>query len=191
QNIVFGKGYLQASQGEDVLTSSYTARYSVQKLYWGAGDALRYQFWDWAFGKISYEYAIRLPEPEELFGKGALVQENLDLLPERSHNANLTFLINNLETALGKLDGSVTGFYREADQLIVLLGRDNVFYYDNVFRGRIVGVEGALTWISPREYVELGGNTTYQDFRNVSDEGTFGQFNGDRIPNKPYLFANG
>jgi vitamin B12 transporter len=33
-------------------------------------------------------------------------------------------------------------------------------------------------------------NFTYLDFRNVSSDGTFGDFAGDRIPNRPWLFAN-
>jgi hypothetical protein len=52
-------------------------------------------------------------------------------------------------------------------------------------------VEAAAGWTSPRELLTLDGNVTYQDFRNTANEGTFESFDGDRIPNRPYLFANG
>jgi vitamin B12 transporter len=55
----------------------------------------------------------------------------------------------------------------------------------------IWGVEGAVKWISPGNWLVLDGNATWQDARNVStvDE-TFKEFNGQRIPNRPWLFAN-
>ena len=44
---------------------------------------------------------------------------------------------------------------------------------------------------SPGEYFAIDGNLTYLDYRNTEAQGTFGAFEGDRIPNRPYLFANG
>jgi len=38
--------------------------------------------------KISYEYATRLPRPDELFGNGVLVDSYASLKPEQSHNLN-------------------------------------------------------------------------------------------------------
>ena len=60
-----------------------------------------------------------------------------------------------------------------------------------MFTARGLGVEGALGWTSPGDWVSIDGNATYQDIRNASSEGTFAPFEGDRIPNIPYLFANG
>lgn len=191
ENSAFVKAYLNAARADEVLTSAVTIHRRYQKLHWGAGDGLRYRLTDWAYAKASYEYAIRLPEPVEVFGNGVLIAESLELEPERSHNLNLSLLVSELETVTGNFEGSLTGFYREADNLIVLLGLEGIFTYENVYAARSVGGEAALTWVSPDEHVELGGNATYQDFRNVSSQGTFGQFEGDRIPNKPYLFANG
>ncbi|MEM7160749.1 MAG: ligand-gated channel protein, partial [Myxococcota bacterium] len=111
--------------------------------------------------------------------------------PEVSHNANLELTANAEQTRAGGWRGSVNGFVRDTDQLIVLLGTDRFFSYENVFGARSAGVEGALGWTSPGEYFSIDGNVTYLDFRNSSSEGTFGDFEGDRIPNRPYLFANG
>lgn len=191
ENVFFVKNYLHTAHSEERLTGAVTVDHGVQRLYWGAGDGLRYALNDWALAKASYEYSVRLPEPREIFGNGAQIGENLDLDPERSHNLNLTLMVNRLETSLGQFDASATGFYRNARDLILLLGRTDVFFYENVFRARSLGVEGAATWLAPEQVLELGANATYQDFRNLADEGSFAAFEGDRIPNKPYLFANG
>ena len=45
-------------------------------------------------------------------------------------------------------------------------------------------------WTSPGGILSLDGAGTWQDFRNVSPQGAFGAFDGDRIPNRPWLFLN-
>ncbi|MEL6761514.1 MAG: ligand-gated channel protein, partial [Myxococcota bacterium] len=92
--------------------------------------------------------------------------------------------------AVGGFRGEVNGFLREVDNLIVLTGDDRTFSYQNVFGGRVLGVEGSLNWTSPNEVLTLGGNATYIDYRNTSSEGAIGTFDGDRIPNRPYVLAN-
>lgn len=191
QNLGFVKAYLQIAQAEELLTADVAVQRNFQRAFFGVGDALRYQLNDWAFVKVSYEYAIRLPEPTEIFGNGIQIADNLVLEPERSHNVNLTLLMDALQTPAGLLRGSVTGFHRRAENLIVLIGREDVFRYENVFGARVLGLEVGSTWTSPGELLEVGANTSYQDARNTSHEGTFGQFAGDRIPNRPYLTANG
>jgi vitamin B12 transporter len=191
ENVLFVKSYLNTAQSEELLSKTVSVDRSVQGVYWGAGDGFRYAFTDWALAKLSYEYSVRLPEPREVFGNGAQIGENLDLEPERSHNLNVTFLVDDLQTSLGKVDASLTGFYRDARDLVLLLGRSEIFFYDNVFRARVQGIEAAATWLAPTEIFELGANVTYQDLRNHAEQGPFATFEGDRIPNKPYLFANG
>ena len=83
------------------------------------------------------------------------------------------------------------GFGRLADQLILLLGQDSFFTFQNVYAARSLGVAGAAGWTSPGQYLSLDGNVTWQDFRNTSDTGGFATFVGQRIPNRPYLQANG
>jgi hypothetical protein len=46
-----------------------------------------------------------------------------------------------------------------------------------------------LSWTAPNHLLTLDGNATYTDSRNVSDEGAFADFEGDRIPNRPYFTA--
>ena len=191
ENIVFGKYYAQFIRSEEPVAGNELRNRDRDAHRFGVGDAVRYRFFDWFFAKASYEWATRLPRPDEVFGDGVLVVANLELQPETSHNANLGVTIDARATKAGDWRLDANGFLREADRLIVLLGNDRVFSYQNVFEARSVGVEAAVGWISPGEYVALDGNVTYQDFRNTSTEGTFGEFTGDRIPNRPYLFVNG
>ena len=191
ENVFFVKFYLHTAQTEEpVSADAFVARH-FQHLYRGLGNGVRYELADWAIAKASYEYSVRLPDPREAFGDGAQIIDNLQLVPERSHNLNVSLLASGLASSLGSFSASATGFYRDADDLILLLGRAEVFRYDNVYRARSLGVEAALSWADPSGHVELGANTTYQDFRNRADDGGFESFYGDRIPNKPYFFVNG
>ncbi|MEM9490804.1 MAG: TonB-dependent receptor, partial [Myxococcota bacterium] len=117
--------------------------------------------------------------------------DNLELVPEKSHNANLGLTLERRDTSTGAWRVDLNGFLRESEQLIALLGNDRVLTYQNVLNARSLGVEVAVGWTSPGDHLVIDGNVTYQDFRNTSSGGSFGDFEGDRIPNRPYLQANG
>lgn len=189
-NMAFVKNYVQVAHAAEIMGVATIER-DAERVLWGAGDGLRYDLFDWLFAKGSYEYAARLPEARELFGDGRFVAENLELEAERSHNANLSLAVDGLASKLGTFGGQITGFLRDAEHMIVLLAVDQMFRYENVYDATAWGVEGAVVWLSPGEYVEVGGNVTYQDLRNVSAEGQLAQFEGDRIPQRPYFWANG
>lgn len=192
ENIAFVKDYVQLARAEEVQAGSgklIPRDRDTHQL--GLGDSLRYRFREWLYGKVSYEWATRLPSTTETFGDGVLVAENLNLAPETSHNGNVGLTFDVRKTDVGDFRLDSNGFIRSADNLIVLLGSDRLFRYQNVFGARALGVETSGGWTSPGEYLALDGNLTYLDFRNTENEGTFGAFEGDRIPNRPYLFANG
>ena len=84
----------------------------------------------------------------------------------------------------------MNGFLRETDGLIARTTDGVSYQYKNVYSARALGTEGSLTWTSPGSWVVLDGNATWQDVRNTSEEGEFAAFAGDRIPNRPWLFAN-
>ena len=191
ENILFAKQYVQLLSSEEPRPGNIFRRRDRDTHSFGFGDALRFRFTPWLYAKASYEYATRLPRPDEVFGDNAFIVANLELEPETSQNANLGLTLDARATRLGALRSGINGFLRNADQLIVLLGNDRVQSYQNVFGARSLGVEGAVGWTSPGEHLALDANATYLDFRNSSNEGTFGDFDGDRIPNRPYLFANG
>lgn len=189
-NIVFVKDYVYDAASEEPLPGGIFRERETDTHRFGAGDALRFRVLPWLYAKASYEYATRLPNPDEVFGDGVLVVANLDLVPEVSHNANIGPRIELDADAIGQLTVDVNAFLRDSDRLIVLLGNDRVFSHQNVYRARGLGLENAASWTSPERYFNLEGTLTWQSVRNASSEGTFGDFEGDRIPNRPYLFGS-
>jgi hypothetical protein len=191
ENIAFVKHYYQRQDSEDPQPGGMFLPSDRHTQRAGLGDGLRYRFADGLYAKLSYEWATRLPRPVELFGDNAFIIPNLTLSPESSHNVNLGLTIDHARTPIGVFGATATGFLRKVDHLIVLLGNDSNEAYQNVFGARSLGIEASGQWTSPGEYVVVESNATYQDFRNDSSDGEFGEFNGDRVPNRPYLFANG
>ncbi|WP_437608193.1 TonB-dependent siderophore myxochelin receptor MxcH [Sorangium sp. So ce834] len=193
ENVLFVKQYVQLLRSEESLQglADRFRRRDRDTHRLGVGDGLRYRFSEWLYAKASYEWARRLPRPDEVFGDGALIRAKLDLSPETSHNGNLGVTIDAPGTAAGAWRLEANGYLRAAEDLIVLLGDGKISQYDNVFSARALGVEASARWTSPGEHVVLDGNVTYEDFRNTSEEGTFGRYAGQRMPNRPWLFANG
>lgn len=191
ENVVFVKWYRQVLQAEQSLPGNVFESLSRSTSELGFGDALRLRLTPFLYAKASYEWALNLPRPDQIFGNGAQVSDNLELQPERSHNANLSLSLDLPQSAAGAFAAHTNVFLRDVDDLIVLLGSELVFSYQNVFGARMTGVDASGSWISPGEHVEVAGNVTYVDMRNTSSEGTFGDFEGDRIPNRPYLSGNG
>ncbi|HET9957239.1 MAG TPA: TonB-dependent siderophore myxochelin receptor MxcH [Polyangiaceae bacterium] len=189
-NVVFVKDYLYHANTEEPLPGGVFRERTSDTHSWGVGDSMRFRFTPWLYAKMSYEYATRLPRPDEVFGNGVLVQANLELEPEVSHNANAGPRLELPKTPIGSLVVDLNGFLRDSDRLIVLLGNDRYFTYQNVYHAGGVGLESAVNWVVPRRWLSLDGTLTWQDQRNVSNTGTFKSFEGDRIPNRPYLFAS-
>lgn len=193
QNIAFGKlYYLRAwTEYRSLLgDNAITRALSRDMTHLGVGDALRYRFTDWIMAKLSYEYATRLPRPDELFGNGALIHSNLEIEPERSHNVNLGPRLELRRQSWGELTVDVNGFLRDTSNLIVLLAGVQGAPYENILDVRSYGIEGGASWDSPKRYVGLDGSITYQDIRNTSDTGQYAGTEGRRLPARPWLFGS-
>ncbi|MGC4087542.1 MAG: TonB-dependent siderophore myxochelin receptor MxcH [Polyangiaceae bacterium] len=188
QNIVFVKDYLQTARSTEPLQAGGFADRGRNTHRVGAGDSLRVRLAPWGWAKASYEYATRLPTAEEVFGDGSLVEANLQLLPESSHNANLGLGVLTT-TRSGQLSLDLNGFFRRADDLIKLVGSSFYYRYQNVYLVRTTGIEASARWTSRGGLLTVASSGTYQDERNVSDEGLFAAYRGDRLPNRPYLFG--
>lgn len=190
EQVTFAKGYTLLAASEEQLPGGAYRDLQRSAHFGGAGLSVRVRPLEWLYAKASYEHATRLPSPTEVFGDGVLVRPNLTLEPERSHNANASLHLDVRETPLGTFRAETNLFLRESDQLIVLLGDDRVFQYQNVYAARSFGVEGAAGYSSPGERFVVDANATWMELRNNSDDGAFQGFKGDRIPNRPWLFAN-
>ncbi len=197
ENIAFVKHYryeLAAEHGRDFGNAPIdegfaTLRNRSRKL--GAGNVGRLRFTPWLLAKVSYEYAFRLPDSEEVFGDGRFVLSNYELEPESSHNANLGVAVEDATLADHALRGELNVFLRDTNQLIHALPFAIDFVrHHNVWSARTKGVEAAAGWTSPGEYLWLDGNLTWLDQLNTSSRGPFADFEGDRIPNRPWFYAN-
>jgi vitamin B12 transporter len=190
ENSFFGKAYTYRAWSEEPLPGDILKERNSARDTFGVGDMIRGYIVDWLLVKLSYEYATRLPTPDEVFGDAMLVHANLDLEPETSHNANFGPRSEVKGPKIGHLIVDINTFLRDTDKQIVLLGDDRFYTYQNVYRARSLGIEGATQWTSPGRWVELQFSLTYQDLRNQSTEGTFKDFKGDRLPNRPWLFGS-
>lgn len=191
ENSFFVKHYFQAVRAEEpTSTLEVTRTMDRESNNFGIGTSLRFHLHPRWMLKASYEWATRLPRSGEIFGNGRLILPNLSLKPERSHNANLVVHFSSSLDAHGPWKLSLNGFLRGTDQLILLLGNNEVFSYQNVFAARSLGVEFNGSWQSSNKRLQVTANTTVQEFRNRSPKGDFGPYAGDRIPNRPYFFIH-
>ena len=195
ENSLFAKYYLYRPSADQVRTFDNSIQPIEDTIHRaGAGDAFRMRILDGLSAKLSYEYATRLPRSDEVFGDGSSILPNLELTPESSHNANAGLLFEReVSRQVGTLSFEATGFLRYTENMIVrLLAEDRVHaIHQNVFSARTLGVDGMLGWVSSQRWIRVRTNSTLQDQRNVSTEGPFAPFDGERVPNRPWFFVNG
>jgi TonB family protein len=189
-NVLFVKDYYYSAQSEERLPGEVYKKRDSRTHSQGIGDSVRLRITPWLYTKVSYEFATRMPTPFEVFGNGVLIMANLDLEPEVSHNGNFGPRLELTRTAIGDVMLDVNAFIRDSNKLIVLLGSDRFFSYQNMYSARGMGVENALSWTSPGSWVSVDGMFTFQDQRNNSTEGPFADFKGDLIPNRPSRFGS-
>lgn len=194
-NSAFAKYYLYRPATDQVEVFDNSIRHIADTTHRaGFGDALRVWLFPGLLGKLSYEYAARLPRPDEVFGDGSLVLPNLELSPETGHNANAGVSIETTPGAgLGSVSLAASGFLRHTERMVVrLLAEDRIHsIHQNVGTAQTLGIDGVTRWTSPLRLLTLQLNATWQDQRNRSERGAFTSFDGQRIPNRPWLFANG
>ncbi|MEM6541416.1 MAG: ligand-gated channel protein, partial [Bacteroidota bacterium] len=193
QNIAFVKNYRQNVRIESLDASIDQTQVDERAVNnFGAGNGIRYNWSERFSTKMSYEYAIRLPRQDEIFGDGQLIAENSELQPENSHNLNLNLAYGSKDYARVDWLVQTNFFVRQIDNLILLLVDANDFgSFRNVWSANSTGFELSGRISNLFKGFTLSGNATYQEYRNTSDTGPFVQFRDDRIPNVPFLFANG
>ena len=193
EDMLFLKNYFQKVKSEEKLLSNNTVIITEREVnYFGFGNGFRFKFSEQFSTRLTYEYAVRLPQTDELFGDGQFVQSNINLKPERSHNVNLELFLQNKNDYSSKWLVQTNVFLRKiTDQILLIPSLDRSNIYQNVFAATSTGVEVSGRWTSKNERLSFQANSTYQHFYNDSKEGIFAAYKGDRIPNQPYFFANG
>lgn len=191
QLLGFAKYYFMRAKSQAVLDAGGLLALNLAHHRAGGGAALRFRVTDALYVKGSYEYATRLPAPDQLYGDAAqLIDANLRLSPESAHNGNLSVTLDQDATSVGALRGQLALFARRVDDLIFLFTTPTARKYENVERATAVGVEGNVGFTSPGRWISLDANATYQDYRNRAQSGQFAAYQGARMANQPYLFAN-
>ncbi len=183
-NDVFTKWYGRHLDARETLPNGNRRDWDQLKTYGGFGDALRFDLSERVYAKASYEYAVRFPSLEEIFGDGSQVVDNLELAAERSHNVNVE-----LHGAVTFADGGeasayVRGFGRFLNDRIWLQAVTGYSIYDNIAHSRVLGGEGMVQWTAPEDWLQLMANGTWIHSRDTSGEQAV------RLPSDPWFWAN-
>ena len=154
----------------------------------GYGDIFKYKISKSVSAYTGYEFAIRMPDREEIFGDVSRIAANGNLNLEESHNVNIGAMYKG-----GNYKLNIGSFFRKASNMIFLAamppGRSA---YVNLLESEVQGVEMSVR-ATPIKNLSINANGTYQ--KNIlTDADALGRINpryvGEKIPNIPYLYAN-
>ena len=191
QNKLFVKHYSQereSVQFNGTTESQENLDSSIERMGWG--NVVRYKFYEWLIGKVSYEQATRLPSFGEVFGNAENIIANVELNEEYSDNYNLSLEINGLNNDYGSWKGSSTFFIRDVEDAILLMTVNNVSQYQNISSVESTGFQVSGSWTSTEDFLNIQANYTRFDLINTADKGLFAQFKNERVPNRPHTFFN-
>ncbi len=141
--------------------------------------------------KASYQHAVRLPTPEELFGDGIRVSAATKLKPEQADNFNFGISVDLQELPLVtrlRFDGDVFYSYYK-DRIHYMSSAQMSTPYFNMNPIRAWGYEGDVK-LDVNEWVLLGTNWTFQDLRNMKYTAKQGVPKKAIVPNIPRFFMN-
>ena len=198
-NTLFGKLYTIGIQQSRLVTASGEySKANDSQTYSGYGIASRFRILPDLGVKASFEKAYRLQEVGEMFGNGYTVIANLDLKPESSHNLNIGAYYG-ITVDKHKLFVEGSWFYRNANDFIyavVYKSNSSVSRYENTSKVKVTGLEGDLKY-NYGDLLYFNANVSYQNAIN-NTKYSVGTTSGtpeatylNKIPNQPWLFANG
>lgn len=156
----------------------------------GYGNALKVKWFNNLSCYLAYEYTLRLPDGNELFGDGITISPNPLLIPEKNHNINIGMHSDLLNK---KIQLDINTFYRATKNAIFLnaISRGLSSYF-NLLETQGNGIEASII-SKPLPQLSLFANTTWQKIalKKPDNYGQIAQRHiGSRIPNSPYLFSN-
>lgn len=204
---VFGKMYNLNSSTykrlDEYTENARLEKVNDKKTNFGYGAAATYYLLPSLQAKLSYEQAYRMPEGSEMFGDGLIQQRNPDLKPESSQNVNIGLSFDRF-ISVHHLSAEANFIYRSTKDFIlkgVSLTNNPTTGYENLGQVLTRGVEAGFRY-GYKQWLHLGANFTYQ---HITDNQEFEQNTNslvgeaisenitykERLPNIPYLFANG
>lgn len=198
QNMFFVKDYINSASIKQTENATTTGADKIDpnftKNYWGAGVGTRFTLVPAVAFKGSYEHSVRLPLSRELLGNGTTVLANLALNPEESNNYNLG-VFGNWDFGNGNvITYEVNGFMRRVQNYIraSVSEREGMMQYLNEPAIHVKGIDFDISYMW-RDRLNVKLNGTWNDARNMRKYKTDGNPSAtykNRVPNKPWLFAN-
>ena len=196
-NTLFLKNYINYLSVEQTdlsfITLSDEVANSSTQSSWGGGIGTRFEIFKPLAVKASYEHSVRLPLARELLGNGTTIYANLALQPEKSDNLNLG-LFGTVKNGLHTFYYEVNGFLRFVDNYIqpLITEKEGTMQYSNQPAVHIKGIEGEVRY-DWNHRLQLEGNISWQDARDKNrylNDGKPSVTYDNRVPNRPWLFAN-
>ncbi|WP_281615863.1 TonB-dependent receptor [Flammeovirga sp. SubArs3] len=197
---IFGKyyGYNVNVLDHEYRDGEYYPIYnSTSDVNYGYGIATSYDLFNKLTLQFSAEQAVRLPEPDELFGNyAANVNAAIDLKPEISKNLNLGIRYGELNFNEHSLTFSTTFFFRDVENMIQQSTQvvSGVEVYVNENFGEILskGLDFQIDYDYNRKFEAIFSGS-YNDTRYMSEYDIYGRKNmyyGSRLKNAPFLQFN-
>jgi len=189
-NDVFVKQYDYWSRGREQYYTEIGQMVNQHLGNMGIGDGLSFEVNKHIQWKGGYEFAIRFPDQEELFGDQLLIVPNFKLKPEQSHNLNMGLSFHQASGSPWEL--AITGFYRaQRNQIFLATVQTNLSAYDNLYASRVMGTELSFRF-HPRPHLLFWANfsalkntlTGIGGYSNVP-----ARYIGKAVPNIPYTFG--
>ncbi len=159
----------------------------------GFGNAVRYQILPVLSVSANYEYTVRLPDSEEIFGNFISIISNAEIRPETSHNINAGIRYKSSAASHLPVSAEINGFYRQtSDRIFLSVLNQSKSAYMNLLSTVTSGLEAEVKYM-PLKTLTVFMNGTWQDTRlRKADEGgkISPRYIGARVPNMPWLYAN-
>ncbi|MDR7131241.1 outer membrane receptor protein involved in Fe transport [Algoriphagus sp. 4150] len=157
----------------------------------GFGDVLRWRLSKAINYTLGFEYTVRQPDSQEVFGDYINIGPNPTLVPEKSRNINTSIQYN---AADKKITSSISAFYRNtSDRIFLSAISTGLSSFLNLLNTETYGGEADVTY-SPMKNFMISLNSTFQNITlNKGDSygKVPGRYIGARLPNTPYFFGNG
>jgi outer membrane receptor protein involved in Fe transport len=156
-------------------------------------EAVRYKLTPWLSLKASYQHAVRIPDPSEIFGDGYLVSSNPYLTCEESDNFNFGLFIYSYSfLSFYRFQFEANAFYSDVTGYIEKSFGNVDYRYANLGHIKIKGIDAELK-LDVSKNIYLHGNFTWQDVRDAQKkdpDGTINHTYDMRKPHIPWLFSN-
>ena len=181
--------YMQSSGVSLQIDNNLGPRENNEFSIFGYGDVIQYRIRQLLTINMGYEFTVRQPDNEEIFGNYLTLRPNPSLKPETSHNVNMGAEFNTIKN---RFNVGASFFYRNtSDRMFLYAVSTDLAQYDNLAGIRAMGAEFHTHYLIIKG-LRASLNATYQDItlQETTNPGLIPNI-GDRIPNTPYFFGNG